>query len=212
MWLAETAINMETVTCLVEENIRFVILSPAQAEAFLLLERQRAVDTGQVGTLTRGTPTAFIRPNRAGNRIPGFLDVFFFDAALSREAGFGNCSKTRTFSGAGSMRPSDGNASADQAVILATDGETFGHHKSFGDMCLAYFFKKIAPQLNIVPVNFGYFLAKNPPRREVSLKDAFGEGTSELCSRGGKVARDCGCATAVSRRGNSSGALLCALR
>ncbi|MGA2506533.1 MAG: DUF3536 domain-containing protein [Chitinispirillaceae bacterium] len=195
MWLAETAINMETVTCLIEENIRFVILSPAQAEAFRPLDGNAQWTPAGSGLDTRQAYRIY-PSDRAGNRIPGFLDVFFFDAALSREAGFGDLLKDAHVLGNRINASFDGNASTDQAVILATDGETFGHHKPFGDMCLAYFFKKIAPRLNIVPVNFGYFLAKNPPRREVSLKDAFGEGTSWSCVHGvGRWARDCGCAT-----------------
>jgi hypothetical protein len=195
IWLAETAINMETVTCLIEENIRFVILSPAQAEAFRSLDSNAQWTPARSGFDTRQAYRIY-PSDRAGNRIPGFLDVFFFDAALSREAGFGGLLKDAKVLGNRINAAFDSHASADQAVILATDGETFGHHKPFGDMCLAYFFKKIAPPLDIVPVNFGYFLSRNPPRHEVLLKDAFGEGTAWSCIHGvGRWARDCGCTT-----------------
>ena len=57
------------------------------------------------------------------------------------------------------------------------------------------FFKNVAPELDIVPVNFGYFLAKNPPRYEVILKMQMG-GTAWSCAHGvGRWARDCGCKT-----------------
>ncbi len=63
-------------------------------------------------------------------------------------------------------------------------------------MCLAYFFRKVAPEFNIVPINFGYFLELNPPQFEVSLRNAFGEGTAWSCAHGvGRWIRDCGCKT-----------------
>jgi hypothetical protein len=195
MWLAETAINMETVTCLVEENIKFVVLSPLQAEAFRPLDGNASWTPAGNGLDTRSAYRVY-PSDRSGGRGNGFLDVFFYDAALSREAGFGDLLKDARILGDRVNGAFDPHASADQAVIIATDGETFGHHKPFGDMCIAYFFKKIAPALNIVPVSFGYFLARNPPRNEVQLKDAFGEGTSWSCSHGvGRWARDCGCRT-----------------
>lgn len=195
MWLAETAINMETVTCLIEEQIRFVVLSPAQAEAVRPLD-----GGGQWTPVRQGLDTRYAyrvyQADRAGNRCNGYLDIFFFNQALSREASFDGLLKDAQILGKGINAAFDSNASGDQAVILATDGETFGHHKPFGDMCLAYFFRKIAPALDIIPVNFGYFLARNPPRKEVRLLDAFGEGTSWSCIHGvGRWARDCGCVT-----------------
>jgi len=195
MWLAETAINMETVTCLVEENIKFVVLSPLQAIAFRPLEGNSPWTPAGKGFDTRQAYRVY-PSDRSGGRGNGFLDVFFYDTALSREAGFGDLLKDAHVFGDHVNAAFDSHAPADQAVILATDGETFGHHKPFGDMCIAYFFKKIAPALDIVPVSFGYFLARNPPRHEVQLKDAFGEGTSWSCSHGvGRWARDCGCRT-----------------
>lgn len=193
MWLAETAINMETVTCLVEENIKFVVLSPSQAEATRPLDGGAQWTPAGNGLDTRQAYRVY-PSDRSGGRRNGFLDVFFYNAGLSREAGFGDLLKDARVLGDRVNAAFDRNASSDQAVIIATDGETFGHHKPFGDMCIAYFFKKIAPEFDIVPVSFGYFLARNPPRHEVQLKDAFGEGTSWSCSHGvGRWVRDCGC-------------------
>ncbi|MCL1946767.1 MAG: DUF3536 domain-containing protein, partial [Chitinivibrionia bacterium] len=90
----------------------------------------------------------------------------------------------------------DTNSGENQLVNIATDGETFGHHKKNADMCLAFFFRKRAAQSEITVVNYATFLAKNPPRREVRLKNAFGEGTAWSCAHGtGRWCRDCGCNT-----------------
>ena len=216
IWLAETAINMETVSCLVEEGIRFVVLSPTQAESFRSLDGSDAsvsasasawtsVDNGSIDTRRAyrifphdrdGTRT------KDGERLDGahgngHLDVFFFDEGLSREVSFGDLLINASTLGAKIRSCFDDHgphASHDQAVIIATDGETFGHHKPFGDMCLAYFFSKVAQEMGIIPVNFGYFLEKNPPQHEVRLKNEFGEGTAWSCQHGvGRWSRDCGC-------------------
>jgi hypothetical protein len=199
IWLAETAINMETVRCLIEENIRFIILSPAQIEAIRPLYGADAWTLPQQGLDTRHAYRIHAA-DRTGKRTGGFIDAFFFDKGLSREASFGDLLKNAQAFGQSIDAAFSPHAVDDQAVVLATDGETFGHHKAFGDMCLAYFFRKIAPKLNIIPVSFGYFLARNPPRHEVLLKDPFGEGTSWSCAHGvGRWTRDCGCTTGGER-------------
>lgn len=195
LWLAETAINMETVNCCIREKIRFVVLSPSQGEAIRSLDGEGGWTQTPQGPDTRCTYRIY-PTDKAGNRQNGFLDVFFFDTTLSREASFGHLLEDAHSLGSRINGLYDRHATHDQVVTLATDGETFGHHKPFGDMCLAYFFRKIAPKFDIVPVNFGFFLAKNPPRHEVQLKNAFGEGTAWSCAHGvGRWMRDCGCKT-----------------
>lgn len=196
LWLAETAINMETVHCLIKEKISFVILSPQQAEAFRPFNGSEGwTPAGEVPVDTRRTYRVFAR-NRAGRKTGGSLDIFFFDQQLSREVSFNDLLQdARTF---GKRIDScySRDRGGDQVVVIATDGETFGHHKPFGDMCLAYFFRHVAPELGITPVNFGYYRSIAPPMFEVSLKDAAGEGTAWSCTHGvGRWIRDCGCQT-----------------
>jgi alpha-amylase/alpha-mannosidase (GH57 family) len=195
MWLAETAINMETVMCLIRENIKFVVLSPNQAEAFRSLNGNADwVSTGNGIDIRR--PYRVMPRDHSGKKLmDGYLDVFFFDEGLSKEASFGDLLKDSSVFGNRVNACYDGSYGG-QVVTLATDGETFGHHKPFGDMCLAYFFKKVAPQLGIEPVNFAYYLELNPPQFEIRLKNAYGEGTAWSCAHGvGRWSRDCGCKT-----------------
>ena len=200
MWLAETAINMETVRCLIEEKIAFVILAPHQAESFRLLNSSSPrVSTDDQAIDTRRPYRLFAR-NSSGKKEGGFLDIFFFDEQLSKEVSFEDLLQdAHTFGKRidGCFTP---DASDDEVVVIATDGETFGHHKPFGDMCLAYFFTHVAPALNIQPVNFGRYRSLHPPKYEVTLKNAFGEGTAWSCSHGvGRWKRDCGCQTGGQR-------------
>jgi alpha-amylase/alpha-mannosidase (GH57 family) len=194
IWLAETALNMETVTCLVEEGIKFVVLSPTQAESFRALDGSDHWKSVANGTIdTRRAYRIFAR-SRDQARSGGHLDAFFFDEGLSREVSFGDLLINASTLGAKIRSCYDDPAPHDQAVVIATDGETFGHHKPFGDMCLAYFFSTVAREMDIIPVNFAYFLEKNPPMHEVMLKNEFGEGTAWSCQHGvGRWSRDCGC-------------------
>lgn len=197
IWLAETAINMETVQCLIEEKITFVVLSPNQAEAFRSLTIGHAPWTQTSSQMldTRRPYRIFAR-NPAGKKVGGHLDVFFFDEGLSKEVSFSDMLQdAHTFGSRVNACYTD-DSEDNQLVVLATDGETFGHHKPFGDMCLAYFFTHVAPDLAIQPVNFGHYLALYQPKFEVILKNANGEGTAWSCSHGvGRWARDCGCKT-----------------
>lgn len=193
IWLAETAINMVTVNCLIEENIKFVILSPNQAESFRSLDGNSNWVNSRVDT--RRTYRIFPKDSSGNLTQEGHLDVFFFDEGLSKEVSFGDLLKDSHTLGS-RIKSCYDNSFPNQVVTIATDGETFGHHKPFGDMCLAYFFKKVAPHMDIIPINFGYYLELNPPQFEVSLRNAFGEGTAWSCAHGvGRWTRDCGCKT-----------------
>lgn len=196
MWLAETAINMETVECLADENIKFVILSPNQAESFRhQYNGGNWVSTNNYGIDSRYTYRCFVE-DQNGNRNGKYVDVFFFDESLSRRISFENLLNNADILANEINNCYDNNSGENQIVNIATDGETFGHHKKNADMCLAYFFKNRAAQSNINVVNYATYLALNPPVREVRIKNAFGEGTSWSCAHGtGRWCRDCGCNT-----------------
>ncbi len=192
IWLAETAINLDTVNCLIDEGIHFTVLAPTQAEAF------RSLNTGNKWTSTENSPVDTRRAYRiyADKGHSRFLDVFFFDEGLSKAASFGDLLTNGDHCAASIAGCFDSDASEPQVSILATDGETFGHHKPYGDMCLAFLFTESAVRHNIAPINFGYWLEIAPPVYEVSLKNAKSEGTAWSCAHGvGRWYRDCGCQT-----------------
>ncbi|MBD3315017.1 MAG: DUF3536 domain-containing protein, partial [Chitinivibrionales bacterium] len=195
MWLSETAINAETVRCLIEEEIKFVVLAPTQADAIRRIGEEengwRSNDHQQIDT--RRAYRIWLPEGEAAG---GYLDAFFFDEELSRSVSFGNLLIDAGMLGGRIESCFDPNGDEPQAAILATDGETFGHHKPYGDMCLAYLYAHIAHDMNLEPVSFGYFLAKHPPRYEVQLRNADADGCAWSCAHGtGRWARDCGCQT-----------------
>lgn len=194
IWLSETAINIETIKCLIKEKISFVILSPSQAEAFRIIDEDAPWISTLHTPLDTRRPYRFFLRNSAGKKEGGYIDIFFFNEEISKEISFGNLLQDAHILGNRINSCYSKSLSEDEVVIIATDGETFGHHKPFGDMCLAYFFNFVAPSLNIQVANFGYYLSLHPPKYEVKLKNVFGEGTSWSCAHGvGRWIRNCGC-------------------
>ena len=197
IWLAETAINMETVKSLIEENIKFVILSPTQAEAVTKLDDPEALwDSVANGSINTKRAYRIYNRDDAGNSLGGHIDAFFFDEGLSRAVSFEKLLTDSKKFGDRINSAYSKKQSEDEAVIIATDGETFGHHSAYGDMCLAHFFTKRVDDYNIEPVNFGTFLEQHPPKFEVKIKNGFSEGSAWSCAHGtGRWIRDCGCQT-----------------
>ncbi len=196
MWLGETAINMETAECLVEEGITFTVLSPNQAQAFRFMDGSSEWINADHAGFDPRHPYRLYLEDEQGNKKEGHLDLFFFDEPLSRAISFENLLDNADFLSErinGCYTPgSDEN----ELVLIATDGETFGHHKKSGDMCLAYFFRKKAAEMGLEVVNLAYYLSVNPPKREVRLRNSHGEGTAWSCAHGtGRWIRDCGCNT-----------------
>ncbi len=197
MWLAETAIDMATVVTLIKEGIKFTILSPKQAESFKpLKENTEWVDCSK-GDIDTTRAYRIIPTDAKGNRIcEGHLDVFFYDADLSTAVSFEHLLKNGASFGNKILSAKNSSKTGNQLISIGTDGESYGHHEPFGDMCAAWLFEKFCPQNNIVPVNYGWYLEKNPPEFEVQIKGAHDEGSAWSCAHGvGRWCRDCGCST-----------------
>jgi len=202
MWLAETAINLETVVELIKAGIKFTILSPTQADSFrALAENGSAMDgewTGCANTDIDTTRPYRIYPrDKEGNLVcDGYLDVFFYNPWLSSAVGFEHLLRDAGTFGRRIADAWDANREDPQLVSIGTDGESYGHHEPFGDMCAAWLYNHYAPEHNMVPVNYGWFLEKFPPKHEVLLKNFHSEGCAWSCAHGvGRWYRDCGCST-----------------
>jgi hypothetical protein len=76
-------------------------------------------------------------------------------------------------------------------VLIATDGELYGHHQPFRDLFLAHLLQVSSARTGIAPTFPARWLQEHPPRRTVAIR----ERTSWSCHHG--VARwmdDCACA------------------
>jgi hypothetical protein len=206
MWLAETAINMDTVVALISEGIKFTILSPKQAASFRALNSKESAAWTDCsgGGIDTTRPYRIIPRDSKGKRIcEGHLDVFFYNAELSSAVGFEHLLKNGADFGSRILSAKDKNKTGNQLISIGTDGESYGHHEPFGDMCAAWLFERFCPENNVVPVNYGWYLEKNPPEFEAQIKNAYGEGSSWSCAHGaGRWYRDCGCSTGSSANWN----------
>ena len=193
VWLAETAINEETLEVLAEEGIRFTILAPHQAEAVRPLEASRQAPWQDVssGSIDPRRPyRCFLKKDPAR-----FVDIFFYDGPISKAVAFEDLLKdAKHFMGRleSAMKPDE---AALQLIHMAADGETFGHHKAWGDRALAYLLFHEAPARGYRIVNYAEFLAEHAPAQEVRIKAGDqGEGTSWSCEHGVKRWKQhCGC-------------------
>ncbi len=88
-------------------------------------------------------------------------------------------------------------ARGNELLNLATDGETYGHHFKFGDLCLAHALTVEAPARGFKITNYGEYLDQHPPQHDVEINNGSdGQGTSWSCQHGvGRWIRDCGCVT-----------------
>lgn len=189
MWLPETAVNDECLDVLIEQGMKFVILEPQQAQAIKPIEggNWQDVSQGQIDPK---------RPYRYFSKIhPGkFIEVFFYDGPISKAIGFEDV-LTDAKRLMGRMEMAKVNSLDPQLIHVATDGETYGHHKVFGDRVLAYLLKVEAPSKGFQITNYASYLEKYPPTFAVSLKPGEeGLGTSWSCPHGVKRWKDhCGC-------------------
>ncbi len=195
MWLPETAVDIASLEALAAEGIAFTILAPHQAG------RVRPLPVGKDGKGGgddggdqdwRDVSNSDIDITMPyAQKLPSgrSINLFFYDGPISRAVAFeGILNSGETFAG----RLMDGFVDRDgpQLVHIATDGESYGHHHSHGDMALAYALHTIAENDAVELINYSAFLERYPPTHEVQII----ENTSWSCVHGIERWRgDCGC-------------------
>ncbi len=187
MWLAETAVDDNTLRILEENGIKFTILSPYQAEKFRKKGDKDWTDVSW-GNIDPARSYRYYIKSAPGK----FIDLFFYDGAISRSVAFdellkdGNKFIKRLKEGVSDCRDYP------QLVHIATDGESYGHHTKFGDMALSYVLKIKAKDEGFTITNYGEYLEKYRSDCEVEIKQA----SSWSCFHGvGRWKEDCGCST-----------------
>jgi alpha-amylase/alpha-mannosidase (GH57 family) len=185
MWLPETAVDLQTLNILAEHKIKFTILAPRQASRVRKLGTARWKDVSG----ERIDPTrAYLCKLSSGKSIA----IFFYDGPISRAVAFekllnrGEDFASRMVEGFSDARQWP------QLLHIATDGETYGHHHTFGDMALAYALNHIETKGLARLTNYGEYLEKHPPTHEVQII----ENSSWSCIHGiERWKGNCGCSS-----------------
>ena len=208
MWLAETAVNRQTLDLLAQERIKFTILAPHQAARIRKLPTTNpatpsgdpssptASSSAKVGSTEipwRETLNATVDPTQPylvqldeGRSIA----VFFYDGPASRAIAFeGLLNDGKTFADRLLSRFQSDNPNP-QLAHVATDGESYGHHHKHGEMALSYALHYIEENNLATLTNYAEFLEKFPPTWEAEVV----ENSSWSCEHGVERWRsNCGC-------------------
>lgn len=191
MWLAETAVDNETLALMAEEGILYTILCPNQAAAIRPLAPGTSGEWTNVDVSTMDTSMPYrIFPTE---RRDLSIDVFFYDERISRAVAYERLlSSGENFLSRIVERLGKGTGSP-RFLNVATDGESYGHHFKFGDMALAWLYRAVEKSPELSVVNFGAFLEHFPPEYEARII----ESSAWSCAHGVERWRsDCGCSVA----------------
>jgi len=183
-WLPETAVDNETLEVLADAGLRFTILAPHQAWRV----RPLGVEAWEEVNDHVDTSRAYRWRGPRGLE----LALFFYHAPISRGIAFENLLERSEHLVAWLQAAFTDAPDRPQLVHCATDGESYGHHRRFGEMALAAAVRQIAAEGTVTLTNYGAFLAAHPPTDEVEIH----ERTSWSCAHGVERWRaDCGCRT-----------------
>jgi alpha-amylase/alpha-mannosidase (GH57 family) len=183
LWLAETAVDLETLELLATYEIKFTILAPNQAKRVRKLggKSWRDVSGAQID------PKMPYQVNLPSGKT---IAVFFYDGPISQNIAFGGLLNNgeefaNRLLGAFVQQPDDA-----QLVQIATDGETYGHHHRYGEMALSYCLYHLENKRLATLTNYAEYLEKYPPTFEAEIY----ENSSWSCAHGIERWRsDCGC-------------------
>ena len=186
MWLAETAVDLESLDIMAEQGIKFTVLAPHQAKRIKHSNQEMLWHDVSGAKIDPRVPYRCYLPS--GRQIA----IFFYDGPIALGVAFeGLLNNGEHFARRLSESFSVTNPHP-QVVNIATDGETYGHHHKFGDMALAYGLHYIESNQLARLTIYGEFLQKHPPTQEVEIV----EDSSWSCVHGIERWRsDCGCST-----------------
>lgn len=189
MWLPETAVDIETLEALAKEKIKFTILAEHQ-----------------IREIKKISDPAFKKPgqNPSANspylcRLPSgkSILIFVYNGDISFKISFSDLlSNGQNLAKA--LIAKFNNSNDSQIVSIATDGETFGHHKKFGEMGLASCIRYLQKQ-NINTCSYSKRVKESKAVYEATIN----ENTSWSCAHGvGRWKEDCSCNTGAFPKGN----------
>jgi alpha-amylase/alpha-mannosidase (GH57 family) len=149
-WLPEMAVDTETLTLLAEAGLQYTLLAAQQIR-----------DLPANG----GAGPYHVQVSRNQR-----MAVFVRDDRLSTELSF----KVHTLGGAGHWAHNvlgPARKTSGPLLLLATEGETFGHHYMGEDQFLHWLMTREAQAVGYTVTNLDRFFATHPPRLSVSIQE-----------------------------------------
>jgi len=184
MWLPETAVDVETLEILAELGIKFTILAPRQAKRVRRMMRSARWHDVSGGRIDPTTAYLCVLPSKKS------IHLFFYDGPISQDVAFGGLLNSGEAFLNRLLSAFNDHRDWPQMVHIATDGETYGHHRRFGEMALAYCLHLIESQNSARLTNYGEHLAKQLPTHWVEIFDH----SSWSCVHGvERWKENCGC-------------------
>jgi hypothetical protein len=174
MWLPETAVDMETLNLLAENGIEFTILAPWQAES-------NHLDVTE--------------PYRVALSAGKSITVFFYHQGLSTGVSFNphltvNADEFVKNLVVPTYYSEKEQRGEPQLLMIASDGELYGHHQQFRDRFLAHLVNGASSSVGLEKTYPALWLKKYPAQKWTSIRD----GTSWSCLHGVERWRgNCGC-------------------
>jgi alpha-amylase/alpha-mannosidase (GH57 family) len=166
VWLPETAVDYETLDVLARNGVSFTILAPWQAE-------HPGID-----------PTEPYTVNLPHGRQ---ITVFFYQRDLSGRVSFDadatiNADRFALHLLRPYFNPEKARHGQAQLVVIASDGELYGHHKNHRDHFLARLVDGASEAAGLLPTYPGLWLKDHAPRQSIRIL----ERTSWSCHHGVK--------------------------
>ena len=168
VWLPDMAVDAETLDVLAECGVGFTLLSSEQVQ----------------GSLRFGAGPYRVR-TASGREIA----IFVRDRALSNKISF----EINWMGGAGMFAARHLAPRTDcELLLIATDGETYGHHHPGEEMFLRYLLRQEAPHAGYQITPLSGFLRDHPPQGELTVIGP----SSWSCGHGvQRWERECECAS-----------------
>ncbi len=188
MWLAETAVDNESLELLAQHGIKFTLLAPHQCKRIRPF-RHDGVKDDSAWTTTPDASVDTTRPYIVRFESGLSIAIFFYNGPASRAIAFeGLLNSGDNF--VSRLKSGFKDSSAPQLVHVATDGESYGHHHRHGEMALAYALRMLEEDKTVKLINYSSYLAQFAPEFECEIV----EDTSWSCSHGIERWRsNCGC-------------------
>lgn len=175
MWLPEAAVDDETLAIMSQKGIKYTILAPWQSV-------ERDLNPGQ--------------PYRVQLPGGGSMNVFFFDGNLSARISFApEATENADHFAVNELLPFllEGHyGSEDSVLLLASDGELYGHHQPYREMFLAHLLDGASAGVGLSSTFPALWLQAHPPKDMVQIR----AGTSWSCHHGiSRWTGECACSS-----------------